>query len=314
MDHIAERPRGEGVQETFPFNEERDGPYQLPDISVFRAPARRLSQIRSRQPDHELANPRKETPGLRHRWPLRNRTPGPGDHDVRVRARVRRQGQPDRDPRRRPRPRASRPVGSNHRPVAGQVRRRNRSRESRSRDRLPAGHPRVGRAARGKVAAYDCTRQGHLRQPEPRRPREDAAPARRGIYRNGQERIPQFTLVFASLPHDARRTQASSRRPQVVGTLRLRRDSASDRGRRYEPEASCGRARRHRSQDGRALSDDGRARSEKHRPVQRARGRGNSTLGRRRSDSRRSPGKRKEKNASIGACPTSSSSSTNSRT
>jgi S-DNA-T family DNA segregation ATPase FtsK/SpoIIIE len=38
VDHIAERPRGEGVQETFPFDEERDGPYQLPDISVFERP------------------------------------------------------------------------------------------------------------------------------------------------------------------------------------------------------------------------------------------------------------------------------------
>ena len=39
VDHIAERPRGEGVQETFSFNEGRSGPYQLPDISVFqRAP------------------------------------------------------------------------------------------------------------------------------------------------------------------------------------------------------------------------------------------------------------------------------------
>ena len=38
VDHIAERPRGEGVQETFSFDEERDGPYQLPDISVFKRP------------------------------------------------------------------------------------------------------------------------------------------------------------------------------------------------------------------------------------------------------------------------------------
>jgi len=38
VDHIAERPRGEGVQETFSFDEERDGPYQLPDISVFHRP------------------------------------------------------------------------------------------------------------------------------------------------------------------------------------------------------------------------------------------------------------------------------------
>jgi S-DNA-T family DNA segregation ATPase FtsK/SpoIIIE len=38
VDHIAERPRGEGVQEAFPFNEGRSGPYQLPDISVFQRP------------------------------------------------------------------------------------------------------------------------------------------------------------------------------------------------------------------------------------------------------------------------------------
>jgi S-DNA-T family DNA segregation ATPase FtsK/SpoIIIE len=38
VDHIAERPRGEGVQETFSFDEDRDGPYQLPDISVFERP------------------------------------------------------------------------------------------------------------------------------------------------------------------------------------------------------------------------------------------------------------------------------------
>ena len=38
VDHIAERPRGEGVQETFSFNEDRSGPYQLPDISVFQRP------------------------------------------------------------------------------------------------------------------------------------------------------------------------------------------------------------------------------------------------------------------------------------
>jgi S-DNA-T family DNA segregation ATPase FtsK/SpoIIIE len=38
VDHIAERPRGEGVQETFSFNEGRNGPYQLPDISVFERP------------------------------------------------------------------------------------------------------------------------------------------------------------------------------------------------------------------------------------------------------------------------------------
>jgi S-DNA-T family DNA segregation ATPase FtsK/SpoIIIE len=38
VDHIAERSRGEGVQEIFPFDEERDGPYQLPDISVFESP------------------------------------------------------------------------------------------------------------------------------------------------------------------------------------------------------------------------------------------------------------------------------------
>jgi len=38
VDHIAERPRREGVQETFPFDEDRRGPYQLPDISVFQRP------------------------------------------------------------------------------------------------------------------------------------------------------------------------------------------------------------------------------------------------------------------------------------
>ncbi len=38
VDHIAARPRGEGVQETFPFNEGRSGPYQIPDISVFQRP------------------------------------------------------------------------------------------------------------------------------------------------------------------------------------------------------------------------------------------------------------------------------------
>jgi S-DNA-T family DNA segregation ATPase FtsK/SpoIIIE len=38
VDHIAERPSSEGVQETFPFNEGRNGPYQLPDISVFQRP------------------------------------------------------------------------------------------------------------------------------------------------------------------------------------------------------------------------------------------------------------------------------------
>ncbi len=38
VDHIAERPRREGVQETFSFGEERRGPYQLPDISVFERP------------------------------------------------------------------------------------------------------------------------------------------------------------------------------------------------------------------------------------------------------------------------------------
>jgi S-DNA-T family DNA segregation ATPase FtsK/SpoIIIE len=38
VDHIAERPRGEGVQETFSFDEGRNGPYQLPDISVFERP------------------------------------------------------------------------------------------------------------------------------------------------------------------------------------------------------------------------------------------------------------------------------------
>ena len=38
VDHIAERPVGEGVQEAFPFNEGRSGPYQLPDISVFQRP------------------------------------------------------------------------------------------------------------------------------------------------------------------------------------------------------------------------------------------------------------------------------------
>jgi len=38
VDHIAARPRGEGVQEAFPFDEDRSGPYQLPDISVFHRP------------------------------------------------------------------------------------------------------------------------------------------------------------------------------------------------------------------------------------------------------------------------------------
>ena len=38
VDHIAERTRGEGVQETFPFKEGRSGPYQIPDISVFQHP------------------------------------------------------------------------------------------------------------------------------------------------------------------------------------------------------------------------------------------------------------------------------------
>jgi len=38
VDHIAARPRSEGVQEAFPFNEDRNGPYQLPDISVFQRP------------------------------------------------------------------------------------------------------------------------------------------------------------------------------------------------------------------------------------------------------------------------------------
>jgi len=38
VDHIAARPRSEGVQEAFPFNEGRGGPYQLPDISAFQRP------------------------------------------------------------------------------------------------------------------------------------------------------------------------------------------------------------------------------------------------------------------------------------
>jgi len=38
VDHIAKRPPTEGVQETFPFNENRSGPYQLPDISGFQLP------------------------------------------------------------------------------------------------------------------------------------------------------------------------------------------------------------------------------------------------------------------------------------
>jgi S-DNA-T family DNA segregation ATPase FtsK/SpoIIIE len=38
VDHIADRAVGGGVQEAFPFNEGRSGPYQLPDISVFQRP------------------------------------------------------------------------------------------------------------------------------------------------------------------------------------------------------------------------------------------------------------------------------------
>ncbi|MBW2493891.1 MAG: DNA translocase FtsK 4TM domain-containing protein [Deltaproteobacteria bacterium] len=38
VDHIARRAVSEGVQEAFPFNESRSGPYQLPDISVFQRP------------------------------------------------------------------------------------------------------------------------------------------------------------------------------------------------------------------------------------------------------------------------------------
>jgi len=38
VDHIAERPPTEGVQEALPFSEKRSGPYQLPDISVFQRP------------------------------------------------------------------------------------------------------------------------------------------------------------------------------------------------------------------------------------------------------------------------------------
>jgi len=38
VDHIAQRPRAEGVQESFAFADDRNGPYQLPDISVFECP------------------------------------------------------------------------------------------------------------------------------------------------------------------------------------------------------------------------------------------------------------------------------------
>ena len=97
------------------------GSVHAPGHRDLPASARRGSQLRPRQPDHEFAHPREEARGLRRAGPCRDGASWPGDHDVRVRARLRRQGESHHQSRRRPGARAARSVGAHHRAAAWQV-------------------------------------------------------------------------------------------------------------------------------------------------------------------------------------------------
>ena len=74
VDHRVDRKKKNPEQEAFIFSENTpQGPYQHPDIAIFQRPPGRRAQLRPRQPDHELADPREEARGLRRDGPGRDR-------------------------------------------------------------------------------------------------------------------------------------------------------------------------------------------------------------------------------------------------
>ncbi len=179
----------------------------------------------------------------------------PAHHPLRAAARPGHQGGQGRAAQGRPRLRAGR--GRHPHPGAdpGQAGRRHRGAQRAPPDRASRRHLRA--AARGLVAAHRVARQGRRGPRDRRRPREDAAPARRRHHRRGQVRVRERDALVDPAARDAARGADGARRPQAGRAHALRLDPAPADARDHLAQAGRGRAAEPRARDGAALRRDG---------------------------------------------------------
>ncbi len=175
-------------------------------------------------------------------------------HPLRAAARARDQGLEGRAAEGRPRLRARRDRHPDPRADPGQARGRRRGAERAPADRPP--RRRLPGAAGRLVAADGVARQGHRRPRDRRRPREDAAPARRRHDRRRQVRVRQRDAVLDPAARDAARGPARAGRPQAGRAQPLRGDPAPADAGDHEPADGRQRAPEPRQGDGAALRDD----------------------------------------------------------
>ena len=123
-------------------------------------------------------------------------------------------------------------------------------------ERAPPDRPprrRDAGAARGLVAAHGLARQGRRGPLDRRRPREDAAPARRRHHRRGQVGLRQRDARLDPAARHAARGAPRARRPQAGRAQPLRLDPAPADAGHHVAQAGGGRAAEPRARDGAAL-------------------------------------------------------------
>ncbi len=211
------------VQEELPFGDER---YTVPPLRLLHAPKHDDISIDEDGAAAQLADPRGQARGLRHRRQGCRGAARPGDHDLRHRAGAGREGEPDHQPRRRSRDGAAR-AGRAH-PGAG-------ARQGRGRDRGRQPAARRGRAARadrgGRVPAVDLAdadgaRQGYRRSLRHRRSGQDAASDDRRRHRQRQVGRHQCHDHEHPLQGAAARGALRHDRPEDARAVGLRGDPA----------------------------------------------------------------------------------------
>ena len=209
-------------------------------------------------PRHRRAGAHRQAPDrgprpLRRRGEDRRHRRRPAHHPLRAAPRARHQDEQGRPAQGRPRLRAR---GDRHPHPRADPRQDGGRR--RGAQRAPAHRParrrQPGRAAR-LVAADDLARQGRRRQGDRRRPREDAAPARRRHDRRRQVGLHQRDALERAAARDAARAAARADRPQAGRAQPLRVDPAPADARHHEPADGRQRAAEPRPRDGAALLD-----------------------------------------------------------
>ena len=157
----------------------------------------------------------------------------PAHHPLRAAPRARHQDEQGRPAQGRPRLRARRDRHPHPRADPRKDGRRRRGPQPAPPD--GAAGRRLPDAAGGLVAADGVAGQGRRRQGDRRRPREDAAPARRGHDRRGQVRRDQRDALEHPAARDAARGAARPRRPQAGRAQPLRVGPAPADAGHHEP-------------------------------------------------------------------------------